>query len=129
MKNNGRTTKPVGVKSFGSNISRHELHNYNPRTSNMINRKNGMLEYLKVMEWKLTGLFYTPPVNRKMNNANYKGYVNKKSNEEIDNGDKCHSEAILDSFKFKRLERIQPEEPLEGDEVKMKIFRHATSRR
>ena len=88
----------------------------------MINRKNGMLEYLKVMDWKLTGLFYTPPVIRKMNNANYKGYVNKKSNEEIDNGDKCHSEAILDSFKFKRLERIQPEEPLEGDEVKNEDF-------
>ena len=33
--------------------SRYKLHMYNPRTSNMINRKNEMLEYLKIIELKL----------------------------------------------------------------------------
>ena len=54
--------------------NRHELHN--PRTSNMINRKNAMLDYLKVMAWKLIDMFSNNSVVRKINNANYKGYVN-----------------------------------------------------
>ena len=33
--------------------SRYKLHMYNPRTSNMINRKNEMPEYLKIIELKL----------------------------------------------------------------------------
>ena len=33
--------------------SRYKLHMYNPRTSNMLNRKNEMLEYLKIIELKL----------------------------------------------------------------------------
>ena len=33
--------------------SRYKLHMYNPRTSNTINRKNEMLEYLKIIELKL----------------------------------------------------------------------------
>ena len=33
--------------------SRYKLHMYNPRTCNMINRKNEMLEYLKIIELKL----------------------------------------------------------------------------
>ena len=38
----------------------HELHKYNPRTSYMINRKNEMLEYLKIMKWKLIDIFSSP---------------------------------------------------------------------
>ena len=34
-------------------VSRYKHHMYNPRTSNMINRKNEMLEYLKIIELKL----------------------------------------------------------------------------
>ena len=99
--------------------NRHELHKYNARTSNMINRKIEMLEHLKIMQWKLMDMFSTSFVVRKIKNANYKGYVNRKLNEEMNNGDKCHAEAIFDSFKFKRLERIKAEKPLEGDEVKI----------
>ena len=41
----------------------------------------------------------TTPVVRKINNANDKGYVSKKLNKEMDSGDTCHVEAILDSLK------------------------------
>ena len=34
-------------------------------------------------------------------------------------GDTCRTESILDSFKFKRLEKIRTQEPLECDEVKI----------
>ena len=43
-----------------------------------------MLNYLKIIEWKLIDMFSTPSVVRKIHNANYKGYVNKKLNEEIE---------------------------------------------
>ena len=46
----------------------------------MINIKNERLEYLKTMTWKLIGMLSTPTVVRKINNANYKGYVDKKLN-------------------------------------------------
>ena len=39
-----------------------------------------MLEYLKIMEWKLIDMVSTPTVVRKINNVKYKGYVNKKLN-------------------------------------------------
>ena len=32
------------------------------------------------MEWKLIDMFSTPSVVRKINNANYKSYVNKELN-------------------------------------------------
>ena len=38
------------------------LMNYNPKTSNKINTKKSMLEYLKIMEWKLIDMFTTPNV-------------------------------------------------------------------
>ena len=78
-----------------------------------------MLGYLKNMEWKLTDMFSTPSVVRKINNANYKGYVNEKLNEEIKSGNTCLAEAILASFKLKRLEKIKTEEPPGGNEVKI----------
>ena len=71
-----------------------------------------MLEYLKIMEWKLTDILSTPNVVRKIKNANYKGYVHKNINEEMNSGDIHHAEAIFYSFKIKRLERIKNEEPL-----------------
>ena len=43
-----------------------------------------------------------PTLVSKINNANYKGYVRKKLNEEMNCGGTCHAKAILDSFKFKR---------------------------
>ena len=42
--------------------NRHELHKYNARVSNLINRKNEMLDYQKIMEWKLIDKFSTPSV-------------------------------------------------------------------
>ena len=47
-------------------------------------------------------------------------YVDKqKLNEEIHSGDICHAEAILDSFKFKRLKIIKTKEPPQANEVKV----------
>ena len=57
-----------------------------------------MLYYLKIMEWKLNDMISNPSVVRKINNVNQKGYIKKKSNEEMKNGDTYHTEIILDSF-------------------------------
>ena len=78
-----------------------------------------LLEFLKIMEWKLIDMFSNPSVIRKINNVTYKGYVNKKVNEKMDLGDTRHTKAILDSFKFKMLKRIKTEKSLEGDAVKI----------
>ena len=78
-----------------------------------------LLEFLKIMEWKLIDMFSNPSVIRKINNVNYKGYVNKNVNEKMDRGDTRHTKAILDSFKFKMLKRIKTEKSLEGDAVKI----------
>ena len=42
-----------------------------------------MQKYLKIMEWKLSDVFSTPGINRKINDDYYKGYVNKKLNEDM----------------------------------------------
>ena len=47
--------------------NRHELHKYNHRTSNITNRENEMLGYLKVIEWNM---FSSAFVVRKISNAN-----------------------------------------------------------
>ena len=47
-------------------------------------RKNEMLEYLKIMEWKLVNIFSTHSVFLKISNLSWKGYVNKKLNEEME---------------------------------------------
>ena len=82
-----------------------ELHKFNPRNLNMINRKYEIIESLKIVEWKLIDMFSTPSVVRKINNANHKGYVNKKLNEEMNSENTRLNEAILDSFNLKSLER------------------------
>ena len=93
----------------------YKLHVYNPSTFNMISWKNEMQKYLKIMEWKLSDVFSTPGINRKINDDYYKGYVNKKLNEDMNYWDTHHVKAILDSSKFKRLKKIKTEEPVEGD--------------
>ena len=74
----------------------------------MVDTKNEMLDYMKIMELNLINMLFTPSVVRKINNANYKGYVNKNLNKEMEMNilDTRHTEAILDSFQLKRLERI-----------------------
>ena len=43
----------------------------------MITKNNEMLEYLKISEWKLIDTSSTASaVEKKLNNASYKGYVN-----------------------------------------------------
>ena len=68
----------------------------------MINRKNEVLDYLKIMEGKIINMLCTDTVVRKINNANNKGYIKKKLNEEINIGDIHHAETILKSFKLKK---------------------------
>ena len=64
-------------------------------------KKSKMPEYLKIMEWKLIDMLSTPTFVRKINNANYKGYLNQKSNEGIDGGDTGFTETIFDCFQIK----------------------------
>ena len=106
--------KTVLEKDYGFNevfdifdeidINYHEPNEYNSRTVNKINTKNEMLEYLKIMKWKLIDILSTPALVKKINNANYKGYVKNKLNDELNRRNTHHAEAILDYFiKFKRL--------------------------
>ena len=55
----------------------HKLSQYSCRNSNMINKKNEMLVYLKITEWKLIDMFTTSSIIRKINDVSYKGYVDK----------------------------------------------------
>ena len=65
------------------------------------------------MEYKLTHII------RKINNSNFKSSVRYKQKKEFTSGDTRQAKAILDSFKFKKLEKKKKtEEPLEGAEVK-----------
>ena len=90
----------------------YKLQIYNPRTFTMINRKNEMLEYLEIIKSRLTHTLSTPSLIKNINNANYKGNVNEKSNEQMNSGDTRHAQAIIDSFTFKKIKT-------EGDEVKL----------
>ena len=72
-------------------------------------QKNEMLEYLEITE-KYLLMFSTFTIKnlllRKIKNVNYKGYVHdelKKKN----SWDTHRTEAILDSFNFKRQEKPQ----------------------
>ena len=78
---------------------------YKPRTSNMINRKNEMLGYLKIMKYKLADILSTPTIIKKVNNSNYKGYVHDKLKKEFIIEDTHRAEEILDYFIFKKLEK------------------------
>ena len=105
IKNDGRTSKSINIKSHGNSINLyplvikllnagksvikkdygfdkvfnifheidnncHKLHEYNPTTFNKINRKNEKLDYLKIIKDNLIGMFSTPIIIRKINNAN-----------------------------------------------------------
>ena len=65
-----------------------------------------MLEHLKIMEWELIDMFSTPTFVRKIISAKYKGYVHVKLIKELNSGDICHAEAILDTYEVKRLLKI-----------------------
>ena len=69
------------------------------------------------MDWKLIDMISNPAFVRKIKYANYKGYVNKKLNKVMDSGNKYLPEAVLDSFKSKKLKNIKTEEPLKGYEA------------
>ena len=90
----------------------YKLQMYNPRTSTMINRKNEMLECLEIIRSRLTHMLSTASLIKNINNANYKGNTNEKSNEQLNSGDTRHAQAIIDSFTFKKIKT-------EGDEVKL----------
>ena len=81
----------------------HKVNRYNPRASNMIKRKNEMLEYLRVMEWKLIDIFSTTTCVRKINNANLKVYVHNKLVKELNSRDTRCAEANLFFFFFKKF--------------------------
>ena len=53
-----------------------------------------------------------PSIIRKINNSSFKGYVNKKLNKKLNIGDTRRAEEILNSLKFKRLEKIEKEKDL-----------------
>ena len=55
----------------------YKLSQYSRRNSNMINKKNEMLVYLKITEWKLIDMFTTSSIIRKINDVSYKGYVDR----------------------------------------------------
>ena len=52
-------------------------------------------------------MFSTPTIIRKVNNANFKGYVHDKLKKKLNIGDGHRAEGIHDSFKFKRQEKPQ----------------------
>ena len=85
----------------------NKLSEYNPRAPNKIDAKNLMLEHFKIIEDKVIDMFYTPAIIRKINNANYKGYLHDKLKKEMNRGDTIVEIAILDSFKFKRQGKPQ----------------------
>ena len=75
-----------------------------------------MLQYQKIVDWKLIDMPSTPFVDKKINNANCSGSVNKKLNEEMEWGDACHAED--DEVKIEDLLDMPPQE---GDEKQVKL--------
>ena len=74
-------------------------------------QKNEMLEYLEITE-KYLLMFSTFTIKnlllRKIKNVNYKGYVHDELKKKKKNSWDTHrTEAILDSFNFKRQEKPQ----------------------
>ena len=52
-------------------INCNNLNEYKLRSTNMIKRKNEMLEYLRIMEDKLIDMFSVSNIARKIDNVNY----------------------------------------------------------
>ena len=61
----------------------------------------------KRIEDKLIDMFFTPTIIRKINNAKFRSYVHDKLKKELNIADAHHAEDILDSFDFKRQEKLQ----------------------
>ena len=55
----------------------------------------------------------TSSIIKKINNTNYKGYVRDKVTNKFEDKDPRPVEAILESLKLKRIEKIKTEEPKE----------------
>ena len=109
---------------------RNRLYAYKPKASNTINTNNKLLEYLKIMEGKLTEMFSSPDIIRKINIANCEGHIKEK----LEMGLKKypdHAKKILGSIKLKMSEKATTEVPkgtitekvlLEGDEELVDIL-------
>ena len=75
------TKKPVLKKDYSFDevfnifdeidINCNNLNEYKLRSTNMIKRKNEMLEYLRIMEDKLIDMFSVSNIARKIDNVNY----------------------------------------------------------
>ena len=69
-----------------------------------------MLEYLKIIKNKSVDIFPTPSIAKNINNVNYEGYEDGKLKKLMYEGP-CCTEAILYTFKLKRVEKMKTEEP------------------
>ena len=56
----------------------HKINEYNPRAPNMTNRKNEILDYLKIMEWKLFDMLFTRKKTIPIKNVMY--MINQQKN-------------------------------------------------
>ena len=52
-------------------------------------------------------MFSNPTIIRAMKNVYYRGYPHDESKSEVSDRDSHHTDVILDSFKFKRLEKLR----------------------
>ena len=56
----------------------HKINECNPRAPNMTNRKNEILDYLKIMEWKLFDMLFTRKKTIPIKNVMY--MINQQKN-------------------------------------------------
>ena len=68
-----------------------------------------MVGFLRIKEDKLIDMFSTPSIIKKINNANYKRYVNDKLEKKFEE-DPHHVKTILDPLKLERLGKIKAED-------------------
>ena len=74
---------------------RNKIYECDPRSSNKIDTKNEMLEYLKIIGDRLIDMFSIHSFIRKTNNVNYIKFVHDKLKKELNIGDTHPAEAIL----------------------------------
>lgn len=109
------TEKAILKTNYGSNETLdifektdnncYKHNEYKPRSSNKIDTKNVMLEYLRIIEDKLIDMFFTPSIIKNFNNSKYKNYVHDKLKNKFENGDHLHSKTIHDSCKFQMIQK------------------------
>ena len=115
------TEKTVLKTNYGSNEALdifektdnncYKHNEYKPRSSNKIDTKNVMLEYLRITEDKLIDMFFTPSIIKNFNNSKYKNYVHDKLKNKFENGDHLHYKTIHDSCKFQRIQKEKKKRP------------------